>query len=126
MGMGRPFLGRVVDGEASMTWKPATPEAIAELAEICKGRGGGPEAETVLHWSKGDEYVEFTTTKGADAGRLIKRCGSAITHYYVNDESVSLRIPFRNSEGKKIFRGFELAFGSIDIESTPWQGPTSN
>lgn len=99
----------------------ATPEALASLREQCAGKPGTNETECVISFEKWNPgYVEFLTTgRGADVAGIIDRCGSAITHYAVTGDDVWLRISLRDSNGRKVFRGFPGCFAPIDVESEP-------
>ena len=99
----------------------ATPERLSALREQCSGKAGHADAETVLHWDKGDpDHVEvYTTGRGADIARIIDRCGSAIESFQRSGDSVKLRIR-KHHDGRKAFRGIEFAFAPVDVDSTPF------
>lgn len=102
-------------------WTKATPENLTALAAKYSGLGGDDEAETVLAWEKWEpDRVEFTSTRGADIARLIRRCGSAVTEWVDLGESVTLRLTKKAQNGRRAFRGMEYAFAPLDVPSEPW------
>jgi hypothetical protein len=102
-------------------WTRATADNLSALAAKYGGRAGDDEAETILMWRKDDPTsVEFTSTRGADIARMIRRCGSAVAEFVDFGESVTLRLHQKNREGRKAWRGMEYAFAPLDVESEAW------
>ncbi len=97
-----------------------TPALRAELMEDCKGKGGDPDAETVLNYTKRSHtHVDFYSCRGSDVCRVLRRAGSAVESFTKRDEGVSLKVRIRTEDGRKVFRGFEFSFAPIDVESQP-------
>lgn len=59
------------------------PGTAAQLVEIYKGKGGGPESESVVLWSKWqDDVVQFTSDRGRDIAAVVKRLGDDGIHSF--------------------------------------------
>lgn len=83
--------------------------SLNEVKEMFKGKGGGPEAESVLldsNFHKKEGVVTLWSNK-ADAAKVIERCGSSVISFEVRGDGVSLVI------NRDAFRGIHCAFRRV-------------
>jgi hypothetical protein len=129
LGLPSSRYGAAMDNKNPFKMIKATPDLLEKLAQECKGRGGS-EDEINLAWEAWNpKYVELSTSYLSAVGAIIKRCGSAVTHFFAAHDqngrvaTVTLRISTRHPETKaKVFRGFGYAFAPVDVEKTPFPG----
>jgi hypothetical protein len=78
--------------EVSTDLRTATRGTAAAIEALFKGKGGGPEAETMVLWNKEDAHtmgtVTFSSNRGRDVAALIKRLGDEGIHSFDLGRSV--------------------------------------
>jgi hypothetical protein len=96
----------------------ATPDTLAALVAKYRGKKGDPDAESSLMTEKSKPgTVLYYTSRGADIGWLVKRCGSAVVQFWDCGGSVTLEIRTEH-DGRRVFRGLQYAFAPIDNDNT--------
>ena len=63
------------------------PGLCSRLVEIYRGKGGSPESETLIMWSKCDDYITFSSCRGRDIAAIARRVG--------DDGILSFKVPDR-------------------------------
>ena len=85
------------------------PQNIDDVYLIFKGRGGSPEAESIVNDSKFDkDFVTIWSSKH-DIAKIIERCRNSILDWkvsYENDKIVGCELKIKRSA----FRGSYYAF----------------
>lgn len=79
---------------------------LDDVIKQFKGKGGDPEAESILNDSNSDKkegYVSFWSNK-SDAAKVIERCKNSIINCEVIGDGVQLTID------RKAFRGLVYCF----------------
>lgn len=87
---------------------------LDELVALFKGKGGGPEGETVLVDNNEDKKDGFITvwSDTASAAKIIQRCKKDIIDYNYESDGVMLKID------RRAYRGSWCAFRSTKDETT--------
>ena len=84
--------------------------SLEELKASYKGRGGGPESESIIidsNLDKRDNYVSVYSSN-KDVAKIIERCADSILDYEVlGTEGVQFKID------RKAFRGIHCAFRNV-------------
>lgn len=88
-----------------------TKPTLDEIIVMFSGKGGNPDAESVLVDNntdkKEDGTVSFWSNKN-DAAKVIKRCKNAIKRYELVGDGIQLTID------RRAFRGILYSFRSVD------------
>lgn len=80
---------------------------LKDIQNRYRGKGGGPESESILNDSNGDKTTVNVWTDNKDAAKIIERCGSAIISAIPQGGGVSLTIK------RTAFRGIPYAFKKL-------------
>ena len=79
---------------------------LDELYAMYKGKGGGPESESIIidsNIDRKDGYVSIWSNKG-DVAKIIERCKKDIISFEYKGDGVNFNI------NRKAFRGVHCAF----------------
>ena len=82
---------------------------LDDILVAFKGKGGGPEAESILNDSNTDKKDNsvFIWSNKNDAAKIIERCRNSIKSFKYDGSGVSLEID------RKAFRGIHCAFRTV-------------
>lgn len=80
--------------------------SLNDIVKMFKGKGGDPEAETIINDSNGDKKngSVFVWSNKNDASKIVERCKNSIKSCKLVGDGVQLEID------RKAFRGIVCAF----------------
>lgn len=87
------------------------PGLCSRLVEIYRGKGGSPESETLIMWSKCNDYVSFSSCRGRDIAAIARRVGDdGIASFKVPDKyNWPIMIQIKSDRFRSMAHAFKAA-----------------
>lgn len=92
------------------TRKISHPKNLDEVFNMFKGKGGGPDAESILNDSKLDKDTVSVWSCKHDVSKIIERCGKDIKSFQVTFTTEGEPSGCLLEINRKVFRGIVYAF----------------
>lgn len=105
---------------SGINWEQSpTPERIAEVIALTKGRGSNDDESCVndCQWQRREGFITAYFGEGSRAARFLTRCGSAVTALGLSEVEghTGVHVKVRADA----FRGLEYAFRNLDAKGPP-------